>query len=221
MREIAECRKNGDFPCGTLKLRIFKSPGEKWHVNMAQEDEPFDQHDAEQTTDAEISQRVMIAKIVKFLREHIPQCKNAELVESAAEIGIREGRRIVGEYIMCRKDIENSVIFEDAVCHCANSIDIHCKDHVDYFPVKDDAVYTIPYRALVVKDCDNVLAAGRCLSADRAALAAVRVMPPCFAMGEATGIAASVAVKKNVAVKNVPYAELREKLLLNGAYLGG
>lgn len=101
------------------------------------------------------------------------------------------------------------------------SIDIHCKDHVDYFPVKDDAVYTIPYRALVVKDCDNVLAAGRCLSADRAALAAVRVMPPCFAMGEATGIAASVAVKKNVAVKNVPYAELREKLLLNGAYLGG
>ncbi len=220
MEPIAKGIENGEFPCHTIRLRLFKSPGEKWHVNMIQEDEPFDQHDSEEMTNAEISQRKQIEKLMKFLRKYIPQCKDIELVESGAEIGIREGRRILGEHILTKEDIVGATIFDDAICYCANSIDIHCRDHIEYIPVDRDTVYTIPYRSLVAKEADNVLVAGRCLSADRVALSAVRVMPPCFAMGEAVGIGASIAVREGIAAKDVDYSELREKLLKNGAYLG-
>ncbi len=220
MKPIAEGIKTGEFPCHTIRLRLFKSPSEKWHVNMTQEDDPFNQHDSEEVTNAEISQRKQIEIMMKFLKKYIPQCKDAELVETGAEIGIREGRRILGEYTLTKADIVGATIFEDAICYCANSIDIHCRDHIEYIPVEGDTVYTIPYRSLVVKECDNVLVAGRCLSADRVALSAVRVMPPCFAMGEAAGVAASIAVRNNIPARDVDYNEIREKLLSNGAYLG-
>lgn len=96
--------------------------------------------------------------------------------------------------------------------HC-----IHKKDSVEYIPTKDDNIYTIPYRSLVVKGCDNVLVAGRCLSADREAMAAVRVMPPCFAMGEAAGVAAFLAVKHKVPVSAIPIKELKDILRDSGA----
>ncbi len=220
MDVIEDARKAGDFPCGTYKFRIFKSPSEKWTVNMAQEDEVVDQFDAEKITNAEISQRKQIPAILNFLKKYIPACENIELVQSAAEIGLREGRRIVGEYTLTKEDILNGTIFEDSICYCANSIDIHKKDSVEYISTKEDTVYTIPYRSLVAKECDNILVAGRCLSADRAALAAVRVMPPCFAMGEAAGIAASIAARKNIPARSVDYNEIKETLLKNGAYLG-
>lgn len=220
MKEIAKGWETGEFPCHTVRLRLFKSPTDKWHVNMIQEDEPFDQHDSEQVTNAEISQRKQVDTLMKFLRKYIPQCKNAELVESGAEIGIREGRRILGEYTLTKDDIVNASVFPDAICFCANSIDIHCRDHIEYIPIEGDKVYTIPYRSLVVKESDNVLVAGRCLSADRVALSAVRVMPPCFAMGEAAGTASAIAVKDGVTAKNVPFEKIKEILLKNNAYLG-
>ncbi len=219
MDEIAAARVTGEYPCGIEKLRIFKSPGEKWYVNMAQVDEPLDQFDAEAVTEAEISQRQQIDAIVAFLRKHIPACRNVELVETAAEIGIREGRRVLGEYVLKKDDILSGRIFDDAICCCANSIDIHRSHTVAYTPTREDIIYTIPYRSLVVKEADNVLVAGRCLSAEREAMAAVRVMSPCVAMGEAAGIAAAIATEKDIAVRDVPYSVLREKLLANGAYL--
>ncbi len=220
MDEIENGVKNGEYPCGMQKLRIFKSPGEKWYVNMAQENEQVNQFDSENVTCAEISQRKQIPVIIDFLRRHIPALRNIELVETAAEIGIREGRRVVGEYVLSKDDILSGRAFDDSICYCANSIDIHQKDKVHYIPTNDGLVYTIPYRSLVVKEADNVLVAGRCLSADREAMAAVRVMTTCVAMGEAAGFAASIAAKNNIMAKNVDYGELRKKLLRNGAYLG-
>ena len=220
MDEIKKAQETGEYPCGTLKLRIFKSPSEKWYVNMGQEDEPVNQFDAEDVTNAEISQRKQINVMIDFLRKYIPACRNIELVETAAEIGIREGRRVLGEYTLKKDDILSGRVFEDTICYCANSIDIHKKNNIKYVPTKDDVIYTIPYRSLVVKECDNVLVAGRCLSAEREAMAAVRVMSPCVAMGEAAGIAASIAARKNIPARDVNYNELKEKLLNNGAYLG-
>ena len=126
----------------------------------------------------------------------------------------------MGEYTLKKDDILSGRVFEDTICYCANSIDIHKKNNIKYVPTKDDVIYTIPYRSLVVKECDNVLVAGRCLSAEREAMAAVRVMSPCVAMGEAAGIAASIAARKNIPARDVNYNELKEKLLTTGAYLG-
>ncbi len=220
MDEIETAQKTGEYPCGTQKLRIFKSPSDKWYVNMVQEDEDVDQFNAEAVTNAEIAQRKQIMAMIEFLRNNIPACKNVELVETAAEIGIREGRRVLGEYTLKKDDILNGKIFEDTICYCANSIDIHKKSSIQYVPTKEDIIYTIPYRSLVVKESDNVLVAGRCLSAEREAMAAVRVMSPCFAMGEAAGVAASIAVRNNIPARDVDYKAIKEILLSNGAYLG-
>ena len=80
--------------------------------------------------------------------------------------------------------------------------------------------YSIPYRSIIAKDLDNVWMAGRNVSADRYAHGAVRVMPPSIAMGQAAGIAASLACKTNVKAKDVPYGELRTILMKQNAYLG-
>ena len=219
MNEIEEGFKKGTFPCGTKKLRIFECPNDIWHVNMAQVDGQFNSLEPFEITNAEVSQRSQIQEIIKFLKETVPALKNISLVETAANIGVREGVRLVGEYVLTKDDIAGGRIFDDAVVICSNSIDMHGKSGVAYSTVGNGANYSIPLRCLLAREYDNLMAAGRCVSADRAALAAIRVMPPCFAMGEAAGTAASISVKEGESVKKISVEGLRKKLAENGAYI--
>ena len=216
---IEEGRKRGEFPCGTYKLRLFEGLNGYWNVNMAQVDEDIDVLDGEAITDAEISQRVQLVDIIKFLRSNIPSLKNIKMVSSAAALGIRESRRVVGNYVLTVDDVSNSTDFADKVVACANSIDVHCKDRVNYQTRKSEKNYYIPLASLVVKGFSNLLVAGRCLSADRLALAAVRVMPPCFAMGEAVGVTAALALRYSANVNAVDAKDVQRILIKNGAYL--
>ena len=215
---IEQGQKDGSFPCGTQKLRIFENPDGTWTVNMAQVDEQFNELDGETVTNMEISQRKQIAKIVRFLKAHIPPLKDIQLVATASDIGIRESRRIVGKRIFCLDDIKNATKFDDRIAVCANSIDIHQKKGVSY-TAHDNKNYYIPLSCLISKNIDNLLTAGKSLSADRYAFAAVRVMPPCIAMGQAAGITASLAAKDNLRACDVPYTLVQEKLLDGGAFL--
>ena len=214
---IESGRKQGEFPCGTYKLRLFEGLNGNWNVNMAQVDENIDVLDGEVITEAEISQRVQLVEILKFLRKNIPSLRDIRMVSSAAALGIRESRRIVGNYILTVNDISNSTNFADKVVACANSIDVHCKDRVNYQTRKSEKNYYIPLSSLIVKGFSNLLVAGRCLSADRFALAAVRVMPPCFAMGEAVGVTAALAVDGDVNAVDVK--RVQEILIQNNGYL--
>lgn len=216
---IEEGRRRGDFPCGTYKLRLFEGLGGYWNVNMAQVDENIDVLDGEVITEAEISQRVQLVKIIDFLRANIPSLKDIQMVASAAALGIRESRRVVGNYILTVEDISGSTDFPDKVVACANSIDVHCKDHVNYRTRESEKNYYIPLSSLIVKGFSNLLVAGRCLSADRFALAAVRVMPPCFAMGEAVGVTAALALGCGTDVNAVNARDVQDILIQNGGYL--
>ena len=189
MDEIVESRLGGEFPCGTRKLRIFEEPNGFWTVNMAQEDEEVSELDPEAVTAAEISQRKQIKAIFEFMRKTVPALRNVKLVDSASDIGIRESRRMVGRHLFCLEDIKAHTKFPDRIAVCANSIDIHKCDHVEYTP-HDGGNYYVPLSCLLSKDIDNLLAAGKCISTDRYAHAAIRVMPPCMAVGEAAGICA-------------------------------
>lgn len=220
MDVIAAGQADGSFPCGTQKLRIFENPdGETWTVNMAQVDDQLNELDGESVTDAEIMQRQQILQIVAFLKKHIAPLRNIRLLSTASDIGVRESRRIVGRTVMTREDILNARKFDDAIAVCANSIDIHQKKGVSYSAHTEES-YTIPLSSLISVNIENLLTAGKSLSADRYAFAAVRVMPPCVAMGQAAGITAALAAKKRIAVRDVPYAEVKEHLLCGGAYLG-
>ncbi len=217
MDEIVKAREEGLFPCGTPKLRIYEAMDGIWRVNMAQVDECFDATDTEALTAAEIEQRGQIHSIFNFLKNNVAGCENIKLLNSAPEIGVRESRRIVGKTIFTGEDAEHSRHKDEQIAVCSNSIDIHLKTEVKYVVCKNN--YYIPFSCLVSKNIKNLLAAGKCMSADKYAFAAVRVMPPCFAMGEAAGIAAAIASKENIHSSEVDVKKLQKMIVENGGYL--
>lgn len=219
MDEIERCRKTGEFPCHRAKIMLFEGINGQWHVNMSQMDD-VNGCDVEQVTNAEIIGRTQIQKIIAFLKKYAAGCENIELIRSADVLGVRESRRIEAEYVVTANDCSNSVKFDDCILVCSNSMDIHKKGGVDYVARNTNEPYQIPYRSLVAKGVDNLLAAGRCVGGERPVLAAIRVMPPCFAMGQAAGVGAALAFKNDVAARDVDATELKTILLSQGAYLG-
>lgn len=218
MDAIEQGKKDGTFPCGTPTIRMFENPNGTYSVNMAQIDEQVNELDSEEITKSEISQRLQIQQLIKFMRKNIPGLENIELVATASDLGIRESRRIVGKTIFCLEDIKQCKKFDDRIAVCANSIDIHQKDRVNY-TTHIGSNYYIPLSCLISNSIDNLLTAGKSLSADRYAFAAVRVMPPCIAMGEAVGITAAIAADRNISAGDVPYKEVQDILIASGAYL--
>lgn len=218
MDEIEEARKEGRFPCGTNKLRIYERPDGSWVVNMAQVDEQLNELDNEAITSAEISQRKQIVEIFNFLKNTIPALKNIKLLDSASDLGIRESRRVVGHTVLSVDDMMSARRFDDRVVVCASSVDIHHKEGVAYSAHASENYY-IPLSAMISKSLDNLLTAGKTLSADSYVLAAVRVMPPCVAMGEAVGITAAMASRENIPAIEVSYKAVQEALIERGAFL--
>lgn len=215
MELIEEARVAEGFPCGTVKVRLYEQPNGIWAVNMCQIDRPFDVNDPDEITKAEIEGRAQAHAIFAFLKARVPGLANARLLATSERVGIRESRRIVGEYTLTHEDLLTSRRFEDAVVVLANSVDVHTSGAVKYTAFSNSEPYTIPYRCLVHRDFDNVWSAGKTLSADRLALGAVRVMPPAMATGEAAGLAASIAVREGLSAKDVPYDLLRAGLELD------
>ena len=184
---------------------------------MTQVDRPVNAIDPEDVSAAEIECRTQIPKIVQFLKKHVPGCENIRLLTSAEMLGIRESNRIAGEYLLTQDDVLNSTNFPDAIVFGGDSIDIHKNDKSVYLMAEKP--FQIPYRCLLPQKVDNLVVAGRCLSSDRVAHSAVRVMPPCFAMGQAAGTAAAIAVRYDCSPKKIDVSLLRRTLKEQGAYL--
>lgn len=219
MNEILEEREKGNFPPYRAKIMLFEGIGDEWLVNMTQLDD-VNAVVPEEATAAEIEGRRQIDYVVSFLKKYAAGCENIRLARSAASLGVRESRRIEGEYTVTKEDAVESVKFEDSVFCCSNSMDIHKKGRVEYVVRKSDEPYFIPYRSLVAKGFENLLAAGRCISADREVMGAIRVMPPCFAMGQAAGTAAAMCAADGIGAGEIDTARLVDELKNDGVYLG-
>ena len=180
-----------------------------------------DSTDNESLTGAEMEGRQQAEIILKFLRKYVPGCENARLTSTASYVGIRESRHIRGDYRLTADDLLSGKVPEDSILLAANSVDVHGRfgpTSNEYVPIRGD-YYGVPYRSLLPAGVEQMLLAGRCLSADSTAAGAVRVMPPCMAMGQAAGTAAALAVKAGCTVRQVDAGQLRERLKENGAYL--
>ena len=116
------------------------------------------------------------------------------------------------------EDILGKTKFDDVIFLAGSSMDMHGGRAVNYTPAQGEA-YSVPYRILLPKKVCNLLVAGRSASLDRRALAAIRVMPPVFAMGQAAGTAAAICIEDGVAPKDVSIAKLHEKLLSDNVVL--
>jgi hypothetical protein len=168
-------------------------------------------------TKAEIKGRNQVAQVVKLLQEEIPGFENAFLLETAVQVGVRETRRAIGDYVYTGEDIRKGTKFEDAIARGCYGIDIHGQIDEDSVMehLKEGEYYEIPLRALFVSKIQNVLAAGRCISSTREGHSALRIMPTSAATGEACGAAAAMAVKLNKDLRDLPVKEVQRSISYN------
>jgi hypothetical protein len=134
-------------------------------------------------------------------------------------LGVRESRRIVGDYVLCADDLVTGRVFDDAVAVGGYHIDIH-RPSGTWVESKNVKTYTIPLRSLIAREVEGLLMAGKCLSATHEAVASTRVIPCCMAQGQAVGTAAALAVRRRCGVREVPIAELQDVLAAQGAEFG-
>lgn len=175
--------------------------------------------DAIEVSRAEMEARRQVYEIFAFLKKNAKSCQNAGIVSIANHIGVRESRKLKGVYVLTGDDVRQMVRFEDTIAVANYSIDIHnpAGTGTTMYKFKDDEYYCIPYRSLLPKEYDNLLVAGRCLSADHEAHSAARVMPTCACMGEAAGTAFALAKETGATMHTVDVQEVRRRLKNAGA----
>ena len=179
-----------------------------------------DATDPEQLTRAEVEGRRQVREYARFLRDRVPGFAEAVVVASSPAIGVRESRRIHGEYVLTRDDVLTGRRFDDEIALCGAPIeDHHAGGDTQWQYVGQPGVYGIPYRTLLPAGLRGMLVAGRCFSATHDAHASARSMATCMAMGQAAGTAAVLAVRAGVTPHDVPAADLRAALLEGGALL--
>lgn len=170
---------------------------------------------------AEQEGRRQVSMLMHFLRSSIPGFAHAYLVATPTQIGIRESRRVVGDYVLADQDVLEGRRQPDAIGRCGYPIDIHNPAGTGTgHGTTEQPVYDIPYRSLIARDKENLLVAGRCLSAEHAAHSSVRITPGCFATGQAAGVGAALAVRLGVQPRHVPTEVLQAALLEQDVDLG-
>ena len=171
-------------------------------------------------TEAEIEAREQVFELVAFLKENVSAFKDAVLLSTATQIGVRESRMIEGEYTLGQEDLLALARFEDSIAACNYDMDIHNPEGsgTTHHYFKAGEYYTIPYRCLTPKKTDNLLVAGRCISVTHEAQASIRIMPTCFCTGQAAGIAAAVAANHKTDVKSIDIKEVQQKLKAANAF---
>jgi succinate dehydrogenase/fumarate reductase flavoprotein subunit len=178
--------------------------------------------DAEHLTKASIEGRQIAREFARFLQKKIPGMETAEIIETGNRIGLRETRRVMGEYLLTENDILNGVKFADGIAANAWPIEMHITGQLKrkMLYLNGDDYHTIPYRCLLPRKVDGLLMAGRFISCTHNAQASIRVMGPATGMGHAAGIAAAFSVRDGVEVRAININRLRKELINQEAFLG-
>ena len=216
---ILEAQQKGyKVPVARTILITGLNEDEIW-VNMTRVS-GVDATDPVSYTKGEHDARQQMYEVMAYLKDFVPGFENSWLERSAAFMGIRETRVIVGKYVMTSEDLLEARKFDDVITVASYPIDLHHEEGGDCTLIYGKGSYDIPYRTLVPEKIEGLLVAGRCSSMDHGAMAATRVMSTVMAMGEAAGTAARIAVEDGVEPSAVDVKKVQEALLANGGYLG-
>jgi hypothetical protein len=182
----------------------------------------FDATDGKALARAEVLGRQQVMQAVSFLKEYIPGFSKAKLITCGTQIGVRESRRIVGEYILIGEDVVKGKKFDDVIARGSYPIDIHSPDgdELNVIVMEPGTSYDIPYRSVLNSTVPNLLVAGRCLSATHEALASARVTPTAMAVGQAVGTAGAIASQHKIAPSQIDISDLQKRLDEQGCNLG-
>jgi len=180
------------------------------HVNGAR---------VEDLTKSQIVGRRRILRVIEFCRRYMQGFESAYLAWVAPMVGIRETRRIVGEYVLTADDVLGARKFDDRIAKNRYPIDIHSPagEGTVLRSLPPDAYHGIPYRCLVPLGVDNLLVAGRCISATFEPQGSIRIQANCRAFGEAAGTAAAMCAARDITPRDLPADELLGVLRVNGA----
>jgi hypothetical protein len=177
---------------------MFSTPNNtEWHFNQTRV-AGFDFTDPIAMTQAELEGRRQAERMIRFLRQKIPGYRKSTVVGLATQLGVRETRRIQGDYMLTEEDLLNCIQFPDRVTLGNYAIDIHDPKGTASTLIKripEGKFYSIPYRSLIPRGLTNVIVAGRPISATHVAHSAIRIMPICAGMGHAAGIAATLTIR--------------------------
>ncbi|MEV5315583.1 MULTISPECIES: FAD-dependent oxidoreductase [unclassified Streptomyces] len=172
-------------------------------------------------TRAEYTARRQLEQIERFLRRRVPGFEESYVVQSGTQIGVRETRRVLGDYHLTGHDIMEARSFPDVIAHGAYPVDIHNPkgSGTVLMRVPQGRFYDIPLRCLLPRDTERLLVAGRCISGSHVAHSSYRVMPIAMATGQAAGVCAALATRDGRTPREVPAELVQEELLRQGARL--
>ena len=220
-KEWREAQENGEVNIQREVVSFFKTPyPDEVTVNMTRI-LGIDPLNAEDLTRAEVEGRLQVMQLLNFFRKRVPGFKDARLAGTATQVGVRESRRIVGEYTLTADDLLNARKFPDSIAQSGYPIDIHSSTGEGTITrrLPDGETYEIPYRCLVPLKAQNLLVAGRCISTTHEALASTRLTPTVMNIGEAAGTAAAISVKQGQSFRSLDVTQLRRKLSEQGVIL--
>ena len=219
------CREQADAgkippPLAAVRLHPTVHPGER-QVNTTQLG-GVDITRVEQIFPADLQLRRQMVLLETFLRENVPGYEKIRITASGTTTGVRESRRVLGDYLIDADELAAGCRFPDVIVHKALFIvDIHnptgagqAEDHIQYCQP-----YDLPYRCFLPKGIEGLLVTGRCISGTHRAHASYRVMSICMAMGEATGVAAALAASRGCTPRALPVSDLQSALSARGISL--
>jgi hypothetical protein len=225
LMEKAEAAGTHKFPRKGAIVRPQKS-GIEWRVNFTQlkrkDGSAINGLEPDELTRGEIDGRRQAIEAFEFLRT-VPGFEKAYIVDLPPQLGIRETRRVVGGYMLSGEDVLGCASFADSIGVNGWPMEQHVAGDVVFkFPAIPESrgFNELPYRMLVPEGIDNLLMAGRCASMTHEGQSAARVSGACFAMGEAAGAAAALALSGNTIPRDIAVEKLQQQLKYAGAFIG-
>lgn len=220
---VKEAMERGEFPAEAAPRILFYELPRRGQIAInTTRLQGIDGTNVRDLTRAEIATRKQAWQIHKFLKAHVGGFEDAYILDTGVQVGIRETRHIVGDYKMTEEDVLRGRSFEDGIACGTFAIDIHPPEgEQQVFTGSGKSVYEIPYRSLIPQGYDNLLVAGRSISATHAAFGSARVMATSVGIGQGAGTAAALAIKNGQSTREVDIKQVRRLLVEQGQYLHG
>jgi glycine/D-amino acid oxidase-like deaminating enzyme len=214
---------SGNYELPRKKIWIFPtSRRDELLVNatriLAADGRDLDVTDPIDHSEAEIQARRQVREYARFLKDKVPGCESSFVNDTGVEVGIRQTRSIIGATRLRNSDVIDRRKTRDGVVRCPWPIELHAGDKPRVEWLLDD-YYEIPYGTLVPEVGENVIVAGRCLSAEHEALASARVTAQCFGYGHAAAVAADIVIRDQVRFRDLRGADIRAVLNSEGSAL--
>lgn len=220
---ILAANESGNYVLPRHKIWIFPTtrPGELL-VNAtrlsARDGRMLNVIDPEDFTQAEMLGREQVREYARFLAHHVPGCGSSHVIDTGTQAGVRQTRSILGVDTLRNDDVLAGRKRGDGICRVPWPIELHSGDKPKLHWLLDD-YYEVPYGALLPERGENLIVAGRCLSAEHEALASARVTAQCFEYGQAAALAVLLAEETGRPLRALEGAQIRERMRRHGSAL--